>query len=209
MVSDKEENKVKESGSTRRDFLRKSAVGIAGIGVVSILSGYGPKGSGVKEHPAYRVKDIWRVEPVNEGQCVNCQNCQLACSSCHEGDGLPALEYSRIRVENTLGDWYSGKNVDRVSRHICRQCPGIPPCAAVCPENTYYRDKVTGAVLIDDEKCVRCQTCIEACPYNAIWYSEELDKVLKCDLDQGKMHPKPPECVQNCAMGLLKYVKIA
>jgi len=134
--------------------------------------------------------------------------------SCHVPVAMKGMDYQLlntpgIRVENTVGDWYSGKNVDRVSRHICRQCPGIPPCAAVCPENTYYRDKVTGAVLIDDEKCVRCQTCIEACPYDAIWYSEELDKILKCDLDQGKVHPEPPECVQNCSMGLLKYVKIA
>jgi len=47
-------------------------------------------------------------------------------------------------------------------------------------------------VAFDEDKCVGCASCVDACPFGAIWMSQ-FDKPLKCDLCGGD-----PECVQIC-----------
>ena len=133
--------------------------------------------------------------------CVKCMGCVVACSFWREGKVNPKL--SRIRIKSHELDWVKGKSDKIVERIVCKQCPGISPCMLACAVEAMTRDENTGAVVIDDKKCTRCKKCIEACPFDAIWYNEEVDKILKCDLCGGV-----PKCVRWCPIGCLKIVKL-
>lgn len=53
--------------------------------------------------------------------------------------------------------------------------------------------EVTGAVLVDREKCIGCGKCIEACPGRIPFLHPGDKKAVICDLCDGD-----PECVKAC-----------
>ena len=82
----------------------------------------------------------------------------------------------------------------------CRHCENAP-CLSSCITGAMHRDKKTGAVLCDEDKCVGCWMCIMSCPFGVIAKSTEGKKVVsKCDLCAGE---KTPVCVLNCPNGAI------
>jgi len=160
------------------------------------------------------IEKRWLVEPFEEdgmfvppprvsGKCTGCEYCEAICSFTHFGIVSPAL--AAIHVSKTENDWVHGKAPMIFERFVCKQCPGISPCMAVCPmldEGALFRDPETKAVLLNHDVCTRCSRCVEACPYDAIKYSPRMKKMIKCDLCDGK-----PKCVQWCQPQVLRYVK--
>jgi carbon-monoxide dehydrogenase iron sulfur subunit len=65
-----------------------------------------------------------------------------------------------------------------------------------------YRDKETGAVLCNEDKCVGCWMCIMVCPFGVISRSSDKKIASKCDLCMGE---DIPVCVKNCPNEALKY----
>ena len=57
-------------------------------------------------------------------------------------------------------------------------------------------------VRIDQEACISCGTCVDACPYGQIYLEKETDKVFKCDLCDGE-----PKCVEACPHGVISLLK--
>lgn len=136
-----------------------------------------------------------------ETDCVRCMGCEAICSFTKERKVNPVL--SRIKIEPKELEWIEGKSNRIVNHKICRQCPGIAPCMKACPvEGAIIRDMEWGTVLMEDSKCTRCQECVRACPFGAIWYDERNDRIIKCDLCGGK-----PQCVEWCPVSVLKFVK--
>ena len=130
--------------------------------------------------------------------CTRCRSCEVICSFYHEKMINPEL--SRIRISTNEIEWIEEKKDKIVERKICRQCPDNPECMISCPvEGALYRDLESGAVIVNDELCIRCKSCVNACPYGAIWHNEKADKILKCDLCGGK-----PRCVSWCPVECLK-----
>lgn len=77
----------------------------------------------------------------------------------------------------------------------CRHCSD-PPCVEACLTGAMYKDKTTGIVLHNKEKCVGCWMCIMVCPFGVIKPDLEKKKVAsKCDLCIEKGFPS---CVENC-----------
>ncbi len=58
------------------------------------------------------------------------------------------------------------ENAYRVSDQ-CRRCVSRY-CVNVCPRGAVSIDQKTGKAVIDDNKCIKCGKCKEACPYEAI-----------------------------------------
>jgi Fe-S-cluster-containing dehydrogenase component len=132
-----------------------------------------------------------------ETYCVRCMGCEAICSFTKER--LVNPELSRIKVIPKELEWIEGKSKRIVSHVVCRQCPEVAPCMKACPvDGAMSRDEEWGTVLIDESKCTRCQECITACPFDAIWYDELNDKIIKCDLCGGS-----PQCVEWCPVGAL------
>ena len=241
------QEQLRQGKITRREFLRCATLVGLSVGTAQALAGCAPTPEpptpepptavpptpvpptpvpalpeaplALEDLPAYRVKDIYRVELV-EGtaaftgspepgkqseMCSGCASCEAICSLGHEGQVSRVL--SGIKVNHHVVEWMAGEPVQLYSHNICRQCPGIPACAAVCPVDCIYRDEKTGAVLIDHDTCIRCQLCVDACPYDACGYSPQLDKIVKCDLCHD--NADGPQCVSNCPLGVLQLVKVA
>ena len=121
---------------------------------------------------------------VIHSKCVGCRLCEYICSLIHEQEC--STTKSRIRI---FRDEEFGNNL--VS--VCMQCEEAH-CLQSCVYDAISRDEKTGAVLIDSAVCNGCQACLVVCPVNAVFFNNEKDKALKCDLCGGD-----PECVKFCS----------
>lgn len=127
---------------------------------------------------------------VDEKVCSGCRSCEMACSFAHQG--VFSETEARIRVEK---DEAAGRDIPRV----CRQC-GNARCVKSCPEGALSRDPATKAVRLNQDLCVRCLTCVEACPFGSIHVHPQSGFPMFCDLCGGD-----PACVERCATGALRF----
>lgn len=130
-------------------------------------------------------------------RCSGCDTCVAACK--HENNVSLGIYWNRVNVVGPSGEWPRIEGYWLPTQ--CQQCENAA-CEAACPTGATYRDEKYGLILIDKEKCIGCQSCIEACPFGARTYNEELNIVEKCTccvqrLDAGEK----PACVHNCCTG--------
>lgn len=124
--------------------------------------------------------------------CVGCRYCELVCV--FNKEKTCSTSRTRIVIEkNEL------EGIDRPN--VCRQCEE-PMCVAACPTEALYKDEKTGVVVFVEEECIKCQACVAACPFGSIWFNEEIDSILKCDLCGGD-----PACVKICPTKALSLQK--
>lgn len=131
-----------------------------------------------------------KVLRVNINLCVGCQSCVMACSLVKEGVFSPVK--SRIQIHMDESKCFSIPT-------ICEHCEDAP-CIPACPVDAITKDEVSGIVKIDDEVCIGCEACQDACPFDSIRIRDE--KAIKCDLCGGD-----PECVKVCHPYALQYVE--
>ncbi len=120
---------------------------------------------------------------VTPNLCTGCRTCELACSFAHAIDGK--LGKSRITVLN-------GGMKDLWIPVVCLQCDD-PACVKSCLVDALRRNPETGAVELNQEKCVKCMACVAACPFGCSLFDEQHDMVVKCDLCGGD-----PVCAHFC-----------
>ena len=127
----------------------------------------------------------------NFDRCTGCSICQLACSMRLLGGYNP--HRSLLKIAHTSENLYHFPTV-------CNQCENAY-CAAVCPVGAIQRDAVTGALLVDQDRCVGCNLCRRYCPIGMVGVDPDLKKAVKCDLCGGD-----PGCVAACPTGALELV---
>lgn len=82
---------------------------------------------------------------------------------------------------------------------VCQQC-SVAACMQVCPVGAIQRDEHSAALLVSQDKCLRCKMCTIACPFGAATYDPGKDMILKCDLCGGD-----PQCIKYCPSGAISY----
>lgn len=106
---------------------------------------------------------------VDTNRCFACNKCAMVCKVEHN---LPnGVLWNRGLTDG--GDFFyvprgSGPSDLRMSFYTlsCQHCD-MPACFAVCPTGaTQKRDD--GIVTVDSEKCIGCESCIAACPYEGV-----------------------------------------
>lgn len=133
--------------------------------------------------------------------CTGCSACAIACA-----------------IENDLDFGSSWRRVETFNErrlavlptfHLslaCNHCEQ-PPCADACPALAYSKDPRTGAVLLDESRCIGCRYCAWACPYEAPTFHDQRGVMEKCTfcaprLEQGRV----PACASICPTGALEVV---
>ena len=112
------------------------------------------------------------------------------CAIGKEGTARPAL--ARIHV---FFDEFQEENP--LSGSICFQCADAP-CIEACPKDALSRDERTGAVVIDEKRCIGCMLCQKACPWDVPTRHPERKVAIKCDLCAGRAGG--PLCVEMCPL---------
>ncbi len=73
---------------------------------------------------------------------------------------------------------------------FCLHCsPDRAPCLTICPEDAI--EEVNGAIIINEDDCIGCGLCRNACPVGAIHINESGDQ-------------EKPRCVLACPTEALK-----
>ncbi len=200
---DKKES-VAKAGVSRREFF----TGVGGLGVGAVLGGALLKG--------ILLPDEVLAIPASEGyllvdtkKCGGCQTCMLTCSLAHYGRENTTL--SRIQVvQNSFAKFPDDLSIDQ-----CRQCP-YPSCVDACPTGAMHADPTTGARMVDEEKCIGCERCVNACPFtpSRVQWNHEDQHAQKCDLckntpfwsEEGGADGKQA-CVEMCPMHAITFTK--
>ncbi len=149
---------------------------------------------------------------IDIARCNGCYCCQIACKDEHVGnDWTP---YAKPQPDTgqfwlRLNEYIRG-SVPKVKLHYvpvpCQHCKAAP-CLESCPvEGAIYR-REDGLVVVDPEKCTGCRECLLSCPYDALFFNEDLNITQKCTgcahlLDEGWTVPR---CVDICPTAAIKF----
>lgn len=133
-----------------------------------------------------------KIIQVELERCIGCRLCEVYCAVVH-GEGM-GVERSRIRV-NT---YYPGVEIP----NVCFHCNDAP-CRSACPVNAIAINS-NFVVEIDNEKCVGCRRCVNACPAHAIFTVKGQKSPIVCDMCSGK---PSPTCVEICPTNALVFAE--
>lgn len=138
---------------------------------------------------------------INTNSCIGCRTCQVACKDRHNIQiAGPRLR----RVDSFEAGTYPEAGVFHTTIS-CNHCEN-PACTAACPTGAMYKDEATGIVLHDDDPCIKCQACVNACPYGAPQFIEQDDLIVKCDTCMALREAgKNPTCVDSCPMRAIEF----
>lgn len=106
---------------------------------------------------------------IDTKRCVACNSCVVGCKV---ENNLPmGMFYNRVvneggeNPDSPSGTYGLGDLKMSTYTMACQHCTA-PACEAVCPTGATYIDEETSLVLVDNEKCIGCGLCQEACPYD-------------------------------------------
>jgi len=131
-------------------------------------------------------------------KCTGCNACQIACSIENEVE-LP-LNWRQINTFN------EHKHPQISYFHLSTACNHCldPPCLKYCPALAIHKIQDTGAVIIDENKCIACKYCSWVCPYDAPVYNPSAKTMEKCTFCQHRLEENLlPACVTLCPTSAL------
>ena len=132
---------------------------------------------------------------------MGCLNCELACAVAHSKskDLLGAIEEG---AEPRVDVVPFGQRAIPLQ---CRHCEDAP-CVAVCPTGALQKHQPEAPVLIDQDLCIGCKSCMLVCPFGVISLSTRGKAIVKCDLCVERLaQGQEPACVEACPTGALKF----
>lgn len=131
----------------------------------------------------------------DQTRCVGCFTCCVACKDWHD---IPAGPVHWMKVTCLESGTFPSVSVAYQARP-CYHC-AEPSCMEVCPEDAITKREADGIVVVDQDLCVGCQMCLDACPYGAPQFEDDEDSDMqKCDLCLDRWpEGKKPICVDAC-----------
>ena len=133
---------------------------------------------------------------VDMRRCIGCQACTVSCSV----ENQPPIGQFRTTVLQ-----YEVDQADRAPAmvslpRLCNHCDE-PPCVPVCSVQATFQ-RSDGIVLVDNERCVGCGYCVQACPYDARFNNHETQTADKCTFCEHRLEAGLlPACVESCVGG--------
>ena len=129
---------------------------------------------------------------IDQRKCIGCHACTVACK---EENDVP-LGAFRTWVK------YVEKGVFPATRRYfsvlrCNHCDAAP-CVAICPTVALYR-RPDGIVDFDGDRCIGCKSCMQGCPYDALYIDPSTNTAAKCHYCAHRLEVGlEPACVIVC-----------
>ena len=134
-------------------------------------------------------------------RCIGCDTCVIACKVENDvGTGrfrLKVLDSNRDPVFEKPQGVYPNLSQYWLPT-MCQHCIEAP-CVSACPTDTLWRREEDGLVMLDAQKCIGCQRCGEACPYDALSFDEKHGTADKCTACVHRVeNDNAPSCALVC-----------
>ncbi|MDR2752984.1 MAG: 4Fe-4S binding protein, partial [Oscillospiraceae bacterium] len=136
---------------------------------------------------------------VREEWCLGCHLCEYHCANANLAGGSHSGDLKLDLAKNLKGFKINPRITVEDNGKVCFAVPcrhcDEPLCRKSCISGAI--SVVNGIVVVDQDKCVGCHTCILACPYGAIQPDKAHHVVQKCELC-AKNSVGQPACVTHC-----------
>ncbi len=129
---------------------------------------------------------------IDNRKCIGCHACTTACKSEHD----VAVGVNRTYVKQVeKGEFPNTRRIFSVMR--CNHCTDAP-CVEICPvEALHIRED--GIVDFDNNRCIGCKSCMQACPYDALYIDPVNNTAAKCNYCAHRVDVgREPACVTVC-----------
>jgi Fe-S-cluster-containing dehydrogenase component/formate-dependent nitrite reductase membrane component NrfD len=111
---------------------------------------------------------------LDQTACIGCHACTVACKSENNVPVGAFRTWVKYIEKGTFPD---------VRRHFavlrCNQCENSP-CTEICPTVALFRRR-DGIVDFDSSRCIGCKSCMQACPYDALYIDPATNTAAKCN----------------------------
>lgn len=88
---------------------------------------------------------------------------------------------------------------------LCNHCSD-PACLNACPRNAIYKRDEDGIVVINEERCHGYRFCMEACPYDKVFWNAVKNVAQKCIFCFPRVEQGIPQaCAAQC-VGRIRFV---
>jgi formate dehydrogenase iron-sulfur subunit len=191
----------------RRDFVK-----IAGAGVGAVMLGLTQTGKVFASSSARTPAGNKKAMLYDASKCIGCRSCETACkrinhlpaeTSGETGDTPHELSAKTWTVIKSTEATENGEKVELYLKRQCMHCTEAS-CEAVCPTGAISHQGT--AVVINQDWCIGCGYCVQACPFGVPHKSEEEGTSQKCILCVGRTtQGLMPACVEACASHAVVY----
>ena len=129
---------------------------------------------------------------IDNRKCIGCHACTTACKSEHD----VAVGVNRTYVKQVeKGEFPNTRRIFSVMR--CNHCTDAP-CVTICPVEALYT-REDGIVDFDNNRCIGCKSCMQACPYDALYIDPKTNTAAKCNYCAHRVEVgREPACVTVC-----------
>ena len=129
---------------------------------------------------------------IDHRACIGCHACTVACKSENE---VPLGTFRTWVKYIEKGEYPNTNRFFSVLR--CNHCDDAP-CVTICPVTALFtRDN--GIVDFDGSRCIGCKSCMQACPYDALYVNPYTNTAEKCNFCAHRVDVGlEPACVIVC-----------
>ncbi len=154
-------------------------------------------------------------------RCTGCKGCQVACKCWNSQPSPTGLNenvftgtyqnppdlngHTRLVMAFSEHEGGSKGVMWAIGRRSCQHCTDAP-CVSICPSGCLEKNEETGMVEVHQEKCIACQYCSTACPFDVPHFDGMQGKVNKCTGCPDRLeHGLSPACVATCQPNALQF----
>ena len=133
---------------------------------------------------------------IDRSKCIGCLTCVTACVVSHES----CDSRNRVTIDSKT----------KSAPIFCRHCDK-PECVYTCMTGAMSKNKETGYVEYNKERCASCYMCIMACPYGVLKSDRiEHKEIMKCNMCAHRTENNQPKpmCVEKCPMSAITLEEV-
>ncbi|PVZ06376.1 4Fe-4S dicluster domain-containing protein [Actinomycetospora cinnamomea] len=129
---------------------------------------------------------------IDQTTCIGCHACTVACKTEHQ---VPVGQFRTWVKYVDQGTFPNSTRDFGVMR--CNHCTDAP-CVTICPTQALFQ-RDDGIIDFDRDRCIGCKSCMQGCPYDAIYIDEETHTAAKCNFCAHRIDDDlEPACVVVC-----------